>query len=94
MSIALQAAKDGREAPPIARKTSYVAMRRKSYVVWQMNISQVQRQIMLLLADGMDLVTALSKLARFSEAESLTANIRAWFKDWIEEGLFRGVEVR
>ncbi len=91
VNAAFQAFRDELDAPAVLPKPTYVAVYRKDFVVWRMNLTQMQHRILRLLVDGKDVSTALAKLARSSEAESLASSVQSWFKDWIEEGFFQAI---
>jgi len=91
----LQAAKEEKELPAMKRGQTYVAVYRKNYVVWRMNLSRTQYRILKLLAEGKTVFEALLKGSKGggSDVAGMAQQLRGWFKDWFEEGWFSRIDL-
>jgi hypothetical protein len=92
----LQAVKDERETPPIRRAQTYVAVYRKKYSVWRMQLTRIQYRVVKLLVEGKTVAEALYKGAKGggTDVAGLAVQLRSWFREWLEDGWFTAIEIR
>ena len=92
----LQCVKTDQEPPSVKRGQTYVAVYRKSYVTWRMNLTRPQYRILKLLTEGKTVFDALLKGSKGggSDVAGLAQQLTAWFKDWFEEGWFSSIELK
>lgn len=90
----LQSVKDdNHEHPAIARKATWVAVWRKNYEVWRLDLSKPAFELLNALAKGRPFgkaVTAATKGLQGNFGEQLFR----WLRDWVAEGMFESVAVR
>lgn len=92
----LQATKEEKDPPAIKKGQTYVAVYRKNYVVWRMNLSRTQYRILKLLAEGKTVFDALLKGSKGggSDVAGLAQDLQRWFHEWFEEGWFSSIDIR
>ncbi len=82
------------ELPPLGKHPSFVAVYRKDWVVWRMDLERVPFAVLRALCRGRTLEQALAAGARAHRGEraELEARVQHCFAEWIAEGFFRAVE--
>ncbi|MEZ0228034.1 MAG: putative DNA-binding domain-containing protein, partial [Planctomycetota bacterium] len=82
------AVRRGDALPKAPRKKSWVAVYRKDFAVWRMDLSEPMFRVLGAFARGATLGQAIAA-ARIADANQ----VFAWFQDWRREGFFVGLEV-
>lgn len=84
------ACRQDKELPSRGRKKSWVAVFRKEWTVWRMDLTEPMHAVIEALAGGKPLAKALSAGARSYEGtpESMQSDVHRWFREWATEGLF------
>lgn len=86
----IDAVKQGRVLPSVPRRRSWMAVYRKDYVIWRMDLDQAAFAALREISRGRPLGRAVAAAARrWKEgAEDLEAAIGRWFGEWSREGFF------
>lgn len=81
--------------PPLVRRPSWIAVYRRSYAVVRMDLTEPMFVLLAELARGRPIGRALNALARRfpDRLEALEPQVFAWFKDWVQEGLFQALSI-
>ena len=84
------ACRQDKEIPSLGRAKSWVAVFRKEWTVWRMDLTEPMHAVLGALAGGKPLARALSTGARSYEGtpESMQSDVHRWFREWATEGLF------
>lgn len=87
------AAREGRALPSLARKRTFVAVYRKEWTVWRMDLGRPAFEILVGLQRGWTLRRALAAGAKAfaGPREELDALVRRSFAEWGAEGFVREV---
>lgn len=91
-----QACREDREGPvPTELEDSFLAVYRKEFVVWRLDLDLTRFTLLRALSDGATLTEALERCADAPgvDFETLVGSLTAWFRDWTADGFFRAVEV-
>jgi hypothetical protein len=89
----LQSVKDeNHDHPPLRREPSYVAIYRKSYEVWRLDLSKPAYGFLRSLAKGRPFARAVAEAAKNLQGSPGDQLFR-WLRDWVAEGMFTGVKV-
>ncbi len=88
-----QAVRDEKPPPLRRRAQSYVAIYRRDYRVWRSGMDRSQYRMLRLLTEGKSVGEALMKEASGSDIQTLAAQLRNWFRDWVEQGFFTRIEI-
>jgi len=90
-----EAAAPAFDAAAVARRPTWVAVYRKEYRIWRMDLSESGFAALSALKAGKTVGAAVRAAARAfpGDAAALAERIRAWFADWVAEGIFCGVRV-
>lgn len=82
------------ELPRVRR--SWVAVYRKEFVVWRMNLDRDRFELLQTLIGGATLGAALQRVTttRGLDAQRIAQNLGAWFQEWAAEGFFCAVKTR
>jgi hypothetical protein len=88
------AARQGQTLPELTRKRTWVAVYRKDYVVWRMELTQPMHAVLSALAEHKTLREAIEAGAKVfrGSAEELQSQIFGWFAEWVGEGFFAAIE--
>jgi len=80
--------------PPLGRARTWVAVYRKEWTVWRMDLTEPMHAVLAALRDGRALSRALAAGAEAfaGKTEDLQAEVHRWFREWATEGLFAAVE--
>ncbi len=84
------ACRQDKTLPPLGRARSWVAVYRREWTVWRMELTESMHAVLSALAKGKPLAKALSAGARSHEGtpESMQSDVHRWFREWATEGLF------
>jgi len=82
---------DNHEHPDVGRKATYVAVWRKRYEVWRLDLSKPAYEFLGALANGRPFGKAVAAAARGMQGNPGDQLFR-WLRDWVAEGMFQGVE--
>jgi hypothetical protein len=76
--------------PPLGRAKSWVAVFRKEWTVWRMDVNESMHAVLSALARGKPLAKSLAAGARAYEGtpEAMQSDVHRWFREWATEGLF------
>lgn len=80
--------------PDLRREPTWVAVYRKEWVVWRMDLSRPMFEILSALKRGEPLSQALAAGAESFDGspEELHASVARWFSEWTAEGFFSAIE--
>ena len=88
----LQSVKEeNHDHPDVGRKATYVAVWRKGYEVWRLDLSKAAYEFLGALAKGRPFGKAVASAARGMQGNPGDQLFR-WLRDWVAEGMFQGVE--
>lgn len=88
----LQSVKEGSEDhPEIRRKQTWVAVWRKNYEVWRLDLGRPAFDFLHALSKGRPFGRAVSESARKLQGNAGEQLFR-WLRDWVAEGMFQAVE--
>jgi len=89
----LQSVKDDdHDHPSTDRKATWVAVWRKGYEVWRLELSKPAFEFLNALAKGRPFGKAVATAARGLQGNAGEQLFR-WLRDWVAEGMFEGVDV-
>ncbi|HEV8112685.1 MAG TPA: DNA-binding domain-containing protein [Planctomycetota bacterium] len=88
------ACRQDKELPSLGRAKTWVAVYRKEWTVWRMDVTEPMHAVLAALAAGRKLSEALAGgAASFSgDVGELQSEVHRWFREWATEGLFTAVE--
>lgn len=88
------AVRRGAELPALGPKRTWVAVYRKEWVVWRMDLDQARHALLAALLRGRTLAQAVAAGARTYRGPQagLAELVRSSFAEWTAEGFFRAVE--
>ncbi|MFN0244641.1 MAG: putative DNA-binding domain-containing protein [Planctomycetota bacterium] len=80
--------------PDLRKKRTWVAVYRKDFVVWRMDLNEPMHAALAALRDGATLQDALIAAAGVFDGspQELALEVRRWFGEWTAEGFFAAVE--
>jgi hypothetical protein len=84
----LQAFREGKEPPLPEREPSATAIYRSGFTIWRMEFTKSMARVLSALLEGRPLGEAMGEAAGEEDAEPDAADVRIWFRDWIEGGFF------
>ncbi len=88
----LQSVKDDRhDHPDVGRKPTYVAVWRKRYEVWRLELTKPAHDFLAALAKGRPFGRAVAVAVRGLQGNAGDQLFR-WLRDWVAEGMFQGIE--
>lgn len=86
-----QSVKDeNHDHPDIGRKPTWVAVWRKNYEVWRLNLNKDGYEFLHALAGGRPFGKAVEAATRRLQGNAGDQLFR-WLRDWVAEGMFQGV---
>lgn len=89
----LQSVKDEHhDHPDTGRKATHVAVWRKRYEVWRLDLSKPAHDFLRDLAKGRPFGKAVASAAKGLQGGAGDQLFR-WLRDWVAEGMFEGIEV-
>jgi hypothetical protein len=88
------AARQDQTLPDLGRAKTWVAVYRKDYVVWRMDLSEPMYAVLRALEARATLREALEAGAKLftGTADELQKNVFSWFSEWVGEGFFSAIE--
>lgn len=90
----LQSVKEGSEDhPEVRRKQTWVAVYRKNYEVWRLDLSRPAYELLHALSKGKPFGKAVAASARKLQGNAGDQLFR-WLRDWVGEGMFQSVQLR
>lgn len=89
-----RAQREERPLPPLAPRSSALAVFRQAGRVWRLELSAAQRALLGALVEGLPLAAALERLAEEGhDLATLAPELQGWFRTWAEEGFFAALEL-
>jgi hypothetical protein len=84
------ACRQDKERPSFRRARSFVAVFRKEWTVWRMDLSEPMHAVLAALAKGRTLASSLAAGARAYDGtpEAMQTDVHRWFREWATEGIF------
>lgn len=88
------AVRRGTQMPPFSRQRTFVAVYRKDWTVWRMDLPRAPFAVLSALCRGRTLAQALASGARSHRGPraELEREVQRCFAEWTSEGFFRAVE--
>ena len=83
---------DGHEHPSTRRKDTWLAVYRRDYAVFRLDLDQSAYELLKDLTSGLPLGKAVARAMRRHSGATEAALFR-WFRVWVSGGLFQGVEI-
>ena len=89
----VSACRQDKEMPSLARAKTWVAVYRKEWTVWRMDVTESMHAVLAALQAGRKLSEALAAgaAAYAGDVASLQSDVHGWFREWATEGLFTAV---
>lgn len=86
---------DGKPLPDLAPRPSWAVVWRHDNRIWRRPLTRVRHEILVALAAGETLTTALERASAVWEGDEseLEGRIFEWFAEWLRESYFRTVEL-
>jgi hypothetical protein len=81
---------DDHDHPETGRSRTFVAVWRKNYEVWRLNLSKPEHDFLKALAKGRPFGNAVADAAKSLQGDA-GAQLFRWLRDWVAEGMFEGV---
>jgi len=88
----LEAFHNDQPTPSPRRRASWVVVYRRDYSVLRLELSRAEHDLLLSLVGGFPLGEALATAAAAQKSARQQQKIFRWFRTWISEGLFSGIE--
>ena len=84
------ACRQDKEIPSLSRARSWVAVFRKEWTVWRMDLTEPMHAVLAALSKGRTLAKSLAAGARAYDGspEEMQTDVHRWFREWATEGLF------
>jgi len=81
------------QTPPLRKKKSWIAVYRKEYKVWRLDLRESAHAALAVLGRGGTVGRAVAAAARVwkGKPEDLAGQIRQWFGEWASEGFFSAI---
>jgi len=81
------------KTPPLRKKKSWIAIYRKDFKVWRLDLREGAYAALAVLRAGGTVGRAVAAVARAwkGRPEDLTVQIRQWFGEWASEGFFAAI---
>lgn len=87
----LQSVKDDEhDHPPTGRRPTWIAVYRKNYEVWRLDLSKPAHDFLAALVKGRPFGRAVATAARGLQGSAGDQLFR-WLRDWVAEGFFQGI---
>lgn len=88
------ACRQGKPLPGLGRERTFVAVYRKEWQVWRMDLAEPMHAVLVALQRGAPLVRALDAAARKShgQSEDLQPLVYRSFREWASEGFIASVD--
>jgi hypothetical protein len=88
----LEAAKLGRPAPRPRRRASFLAVYRRNYSVFRLDLGRAEYELLAAITSGAALGEALGAAGRQIKESRREETVFRWFRGWVAEGIFSAVE--
>ena len=82
---------DDHDHPKARRKDTWVAVFRRKYACWRLDLSQPAHDLLKALAAGTSLGDAVTTARRRRRGAIGEAQLFRWFRDWVREGIFQSI---
>jgi hypothetical protein len=82
---------ENHDHPALSRRASWVAVYRKNYEVWRLDLGRPAYDFLHALAAGRPFGRAVAEAARGLQG-SAGDQIHRWLRNWVAEGMFQSVE--
>ncbi|MGE5234872.1 MAG: putative DNA-binding domain-containing protein [Acidobacteriota bacterium] len=92
VSAHLDAAKLDLPAPRPRRRASFLAVYRRDYSVYRLDLSRPEYELLAALTGGTPLGEALGTAARHIKESRRADTVFRWFRSWVAEGMFSALE--
>ena len=81
---------DRAQVPPLRKKKSWIAVYRKEFKVWRLDLREPAYAGLSVLKKGRTVGSAVGAIAKLwkGKPEALSDQIRQWFGEWSSEGFF------
>jgi len=89
----LEAYHRDRPSPSPRRRATWVAVYRRDYSVLRLELSRTEHELLRALSEGVPLGEALAAAGASQRSARQQERVFRWFRTWIAEGLFSGVDV-
>lgn len=91
----LTAVRQGKRLPQVARKRAFVAVYRRDFQVWRVDLGEPAHAILAALAAGQPIGRALAAAegAWRGERKALEEKVTDWFRGWVADGIFAAIEL-
>jgi hypothetical protein len=83
---------DDHDHPEVRRQPTWIAVYRKRYEVWRLDLSRPAHEFLRALARGRPFGKAVTESARSLQGDA-GGQLFRWLRDWVAEGMFEGVEL-
>ncbi|MEX1243779.1 MAG: DNA-binding domain-containing protein [Thermoanaerobaculia bacterium] len=84
---------DNHDHSGVGRKATHVAVWRKNYEVWRLDLSKPAHDFLLALTEGRPFGQAVASAAKGLQGGAGEQLFR-WLRDWVAEGMFEGLVTR
>ncbi len=89
----LEAYHRDRPSPSPRRRATWIAVYRRDYSVLRLELSRAEHELLRALSEGVPLGEALAAAGACQKSARQQDRVFRWFRTWIAEGLFSGVDV-
>ncbi len=89
----LEAYHRDRPSPSPRRRATWIAVYRRDYSVLRLELSRAEHELLRALSKGVPLGEALAAAGACQKSARQQDRVFRWFRTWIAEGLFSGVDV-
>ena len=93
VSAYLQSVRVGTTHPSIRRKDQWMVAYRRSYRLWQLDLTKPAYELLQALASGLVLGEALKNILARMRGTKREDKLFSWFREWVAQGLFQAVEL-
>jgi hypothetical protein len=83
---------DDHDHPEVRRQPTWLAVYRKRYEVWRLDLSRPAFTFLRALAKGRPFGKAVAESARSLQGDA-GGQLFRWLRDWVGEGMFEGIEL-
>ena len=92
---AMRGAKNDEVVAIPASCESFVALTRRQFIVRRYNLSWTEFELLRAIKNGQSLGQAVERAASVTDddMDTLTANLKLWFRNWTAEGFFQSVRL-
>jgi hypothetical protein len=81
------------QVPPLKKKKSWIAVYRKEFKVWRLDLKEPAHAGLAVLKKGRTVGNAVAAIAKLwkGKPEALPGQIKQWFGEWSSEGFFSAI---